>query len=68
MKKAIIGYVRVVEYGTVEVLVPDNATDEEIEEAILNAEDEGAAVWGNRTVNVTDWEENPDYAGDDIDD
>lgn len=61
MKRAIIGYVKVVEYGTVEVIVPENASDKEVEQAILDAEDRGCTVWGERTVSVHEWEENPTY-------
>ena len=61
MKRAIFGYVKVVEYGTVEVIVPENASDKEVEQAILDAEDRGCTVWGERTVTVHEWEENCHY-------
>lgn len=66
MKRAIIGYVRVVEYGTVEITVPDTASEADIIDAILEAEDNGDAHWGERTVVVEKWDRNPDY--DDYDD
>lgn len=62
MKRAIIGYVKEITYGTVEVNVPENATEEEIREAILERENEGDVFWTSRTVDVTEWEENPDYS------
>ena len=65
--KAVIGYVKAVEYGTVEVLVPEDASDEEIAAAVLKAEEDGNAVWNDRKVSLTEWEENPDYCADDID-
>ena len=61
MKRAIIGYVKEITYGTVEVIVPENATEEQIRETILEAEDNGNIVWTSRTVEVNEWEENPDY-------
>lgn len=61
MKRAIIGYVKEVTYGTVEVIVPENATDEEVKEAILAHEDMGDVFWTSRPIDVTEWEENPDY-------
>lgn len=61
MKRAIIGYVKVIEYGTVEVIVPENATEEEVKNAILNQENEGNVFWTSRVVDVDEWEENPDY-------
>lgn len=67
MKKTIVGYVRAVECGRVVVSVPDNATDAEIEEAIYNAEGNGDVIWGDRAVNVTNWEESTDYVDGDTD-
>lgn len=40
------------EYGRVNVTVPINATDEEIEEAIIQAESEGMASFFKREITV----------------
>ena len=53
MKKVIVNLKRV-EYGWVEVEVPDNTTDEEIHEAAYEAESDGMANWNDSSVETTD--------------
>lgn len=56
--RAIIGYIKEVTYGTVQIDVPDDATDEEIRNAILENDKEGGTYYTSSTTEVTEWEEN----------
>lgn len=56
--KAIIGYIKEISYGTVQIDVPDDATEKEIRDAILNNANEGGVYYTSSTTRITEWEEN----------
>lgn len=51
-KKAIVNLQRV-DYGWVEIEVPNNATDDEIHEAAIQAEIDGKANWSDCSIKAT---------------
>ena len=55
--KEIIGYIKEVTYGKVQISVPDDATDEEIRDAILERDSAGGACYTSSETEVTGWEE-----------
>ncbi len=55
--KDIIGYIREVAYGKVQISVPDDAEDEEIRNAILEHDSAGGTYYTSSETEVTGWEE-----------
>ena len=55
--KEIIGYIKEVTYGKVQISVPDDAIDEEIRDAILERDSAGGTCYTSSETEVTGWEE-----------
>ena len=56
MKKLTVNF-KEVNYGWLEIEVPDNATDEEIMEKAWDEYGAGDCEWGKCDCDITDWEE-----------
>lgn len=55
--KEIIGYIKEVTYGKVQISVSDDADDEEIRDAILEHDKAGGTCYTSSETEVTGWEE-----------
>lgn len=56
MKKLQVNF-KEINYGWLEIEVPDNATDEEIMETAWDTYGSGDCNWGKCDCDITDWEE-----------
>jgi hypothetical protein len=55
--KDIIGYIKEITYGKVQISVPDDAEDEEIRDAILEHDSAGGTRYTSCETEVTGWED-----------
>ncbi len=55
--KDIIGYIKEVTYGKVQISVSDDADDEEIRDAILEHDKAGGTNYTSSETEVTGWED-----------
>lgn len=53
--KEIIGYIKEVTYGIVQISVHDDATDEEIRDAVLEHDNAGGTFYTSNSTEATGW-------------